>query len=427
MVYTQRLINTELPALGQCLASAYEVIELLQDKAGNKTLPNYLKPLAPGQSVEEIQNYADEIIAKSSDVVVLGTGGSSLGAQALVSLKEKRFNHNHHMPRIHFPDNLGPYTMDALLAELDLSRTHFLVISKSGNTAETLAQLMACMAAYRDLNAGQSLSEAFTIIVQPGNSTLRRLANRWRLPILDHDAEIGGRYSILSNVGLLPAALAGLDVAAVREGANSVLQDALQSKEACEVPAVLGAAAIYHTEQKNGGNINVMMPYDCRLEMFARWHQQLWAESVGKQSKGTTPVRALGPVDQHSQLQLYLDGPNDKYYTFISSDTGGAGPVIDAMLASDPSLGYMAGRTVGDLVAAEVRATIEALTNHGRPIRHLKIKELDERRLGGLIMHFILETVIGAHLYGVNAFDQPAVEEGKKLTLQYMEWGRRQL
>jgi glucose-6-phosphate isomerase len=165
-----------------------------------------------------------------------------------------------------------------------------------------------------------------------------------------------------------------------------------------------------------------MMPYLDRLERFAMWYRQLWAESLGKQGKGTTPVRALGPVDQHSQVQLYLDGPKDKLFTFIFGPTQGAGArITPALTAGDAELAYLEGRTVGDLAAAEGKATATALSQSERPVRILRLPQLDAETLGALLMHFMLETIIAAHLMEVDPFDQPAVEQGKILTRQYLK------
>lgn len=247
------------------------------------------------------------------------------------------------------------------------------------------------------------------------------MAEAHRFSIYDHLGDLGGRFSVLSLVGLLPAMIAGIDVIAVREGAAAVLGAFRDKKDISDIPAVMGAAMVEYLAAENGVTITVMMPYDSRLEAFARWHQQLWAESLGKAGKGTTPVRALGPVDQHSQLQLFLDGPADKFLTIVTADMAGSGPVIDAGLATDYGFEYLAGRTVGDLVAAEARATVQALIERGRPVREIRIAELAPRTLGALMMSLMLETVLTAGLLGVDAFDQPAVDDGKKLTISYLK------
>ena len=166
-----------------------------------------------------------------------------------------------------------------------------------------------------------------------------------------------------------------------------------------------------------------MMAYAGRLERFSRWFVQLWAESLGKDGKGTTPLGALGPVDQHSQLQLFIAGPRDKLFTVITVATEGQGPRIDAELAKRAGEPDFGGKTIGDLVAAQGRATAETLAKNGCPVRTIHLPRLDETSLGALMMHFFLETMIAAHLLGVDAFDQPAVEEGKVLAKRYLANG----
>jgi len=244
-------------------------------------------------------------------------------------------------------------------------------------------------------------------------------------PILDHDPGIGGRYSVLSNVGLLPAMLAGLDVAALREGAGETLDAALDAATPRESAPALGAAIGVGLSEQHGIGTTVILPYVDLLAHFGLWFRQLWAESLGKDGRGTTPIRAMGTVDQHSQLQLYLAGPADKMFTLVTSDIAGSGPIVPRDLASDPSLAYLTGKRMGDLLDAEQRATEQSLIRNGRPTRRFHIARLDEKTLGGLLMHFMLETIIAADLFGVNAFDQPAVEEGKVIARQYLgEMGR---
>jgi len=185
-----------------------------------------------------------------------------------------------------------------------------------------------------------------------------------------------------------------------------------------DVPAAIGAALSIACETMLGARAQVVMPYGDRLERFAMWHRQLWAESLGKNGKGTTPIAALGPVDQHSQLQLYLGGPRDKLYTIFTQGLAGKGPRI---VSADPELAYLNGRTVGDLADAEQRATIDTLIANTRPTRVFNVPTPDARTIGGLFMHFMLETIIAAHILGVDPFDQPAVEQGKVLAKKYLQ------
>jgi glucose-6-phosphate isomerase len=249
---------------------------------------------------------------------------------------------------------------------------------------------------------------------------LRALLGPVGAQVLEHDPGVGGRFSVLTNVGLLPAAIAGVDIAAVRTGAAVALAPVLEGRPPAEVPAAVGAALSVALAATRDKRIAVLMAYADRLERFTRWYVQLWAESLGKDGKGTTPLAALGPVDQHSQLQLFIAGPRDKLFTIITVDTAGRGPRIPSDLANLCGEPDFAGRTIGDLVAAQGRATAETLAKNGCPVRSIRLSRLDEKGLGELLMHFMLETIIAAHLMGVDPFDQPAVEEGKILAKRYL-------
>src|SRR6185437_846014 len=300
------------------------------------------------------------------------------------------------------------------------ARTGVIAISKSGGTAETLTQLLATVDWLRQALGKADIGDRIVALTEPRDSPLRRLAARRKLRLLDHDPGIGGRYSVLSNVGLLPAMIAGLDAAALREGAAAVLDATLGAASPREAPPALGAAIAMALNDRRGIGTSVLMPYADRLAFFGLWFRQLWAESLGKSGKGTTPIRAMGAIDQHSQLQLYLAGPADKMFTLITLAVAGDGRSMPPDLTDDRDLAYLAGRSMGDLLDAEQRATATSLIRHGRPTRRIDLERLDERSLGALLMHFMLETIIAADLIGVDAFDQPAVEEGKVLARQYL-------
>ena len=362
-------------------------------------------------------------------MVVLGTGGSSLGGQTIAQLADVGLRGAEAFrapPRMHFMDNLDPATYGTLLAKLPLASTRFIAISKSGGTGETLMQTAAALAAVKQTGLEARIGELFFGIsegVKPGKTNgLRNLLGP-SVEVLEHDPGIGGRYSGLTNVGLLPAAILGLDIKALRAGAAMTLAPLLAGDRPDKVAPAVGAALNVAAAADAGKNIAVMMAYAGRLERFSRWFVQLWAESLGKDGKGTTPLGALGPVDQHSQLQLFIAGPRDKLFTVITVATEGQGPRIDAELAKRAGEPDFGGKTIGDLVAAQGRATAETLAKNGCPVRTIHLPRLDETSLGALMMHFFLETMIAAHLLGVDAFDQPAVEEGKVLAKRYLANG----
>jgi glucose-6-phosphate isomerase len=384
------------------------------------TLP-LLKLPARRDDLEMLKPHADRF-AKFEHVVVMGSGGSSLSGKTLVALKEQGFGPLKGRPKLHFMDNVDPATFEAMTSRLPLDRTGFLPISKSGGTPETITAFFAAMAAL-GAKAGKDNVIAIT---EAADNPLRRLATRLGCPILEHDPKVGGRFSALSLVGLLPAMIAGVDCAAVREGAASVLDPVLAANDTKALAPAIGAALAVGLDRERGVNMTVLMPYVDRLETFAFWYRQIWAESLGKSGKGTTPIRALGTVDQHSQVQLYLGGPRDKLFTFLIEDTTGRGVLVTPeVTGGDKALDYLSGHTMGDLLLAEADATAATLIKDGRPTRLIRVKTVDERVMGALMMHYMLETMFAAELWGIDAFDQPAVEQGKVLTRQYLSQRRK--
>ncbi|WP_119167541.1 glucose-6-phosphate isomerase [Algihabitans albus] len=368
-----------------------------------------------------LRDVAATLMETCSHVAVLGTGGSSLGGQTLNALVDRGFGPPAGRPKLIFLDNVDPDSFSALFTSVDLSRLGVIAISKSGGTAETLCQFAILLhALLREVDESR-LAARVAVITEPRESSLKALAERFRLPVLDHNTGVGGRFSVLTNVGLLPASLAGLDLEALRAGAAAVLDGTLSATTTEGAAPALGAAVSIGLQRANGITQTVLMPYLDRLAHFGLWYRQLWAESLGKDGKGTTPIRAMGTVDQHSQLQLYLAGPWDKMFSVLRMDTQGEGRRVDPELLDDPRLDYLAGRRMGDLLDAEARATADTLIRNGRPTRQILIDAVDEETLGGLFMHFMLETILAAHLLEVDPFDQPAVEEGKVLARAYLE------
>ncbi len=359
--------------------------------------------------------------ARLDDVVVVGMGGSSLGGRTLYALSDRGFGPSDGGPRLHFLENVDPDTVAGLLAALDLKRSGVIAISKSGGTAETLAQILVLLPELEAAIGRDGLPSHLVTITEPRPSPLKALAERYDLPCFDHDPAIGGRFSVFSVVGALPALVAGLDVAAFRRGAGEVLQATLAAKRVEDSQPAIGAALNVGLAQERGLTQSVMITYEDRLAPFGLWYRQLWAESLGKDGVGTTPIRALGTADHHSQLQLYLAGPRDKMFTMVMPATAGAGAALPAGLAEAAGAGYLGGRTLGDLLDAAARATAETLARNGRPVRRFRLEVVGEAALGSLQMHFMIETILAADLLGVNAFDQPAVEEGKILARRYLD------
>ena len=413
-------------ALKAALTRAEGALEWLRARHADNRLPLLRLPETRGD-LETIRDAARQLADRATDIVILGTGGSSLGGQTLAQLAGfavPGVGSLRPPPRLHFIDNLDAHTYAELLARLPHATTRFVAISKSGGTAETLMQTIAALSALKEAGLQTRIPDLFLGISEPAKSGkkngLRDLLGKFRVPMLDHDPGVGGRYSALTNVGLLPAAMLGLDVGAIREGAGLALAPVLSKKPAAQVPAALGAALSTALAESKGKSISVLLAYCDRLQRLTHWYVQLWAESLGKNGKGTTPLAALGPVDQHSQLQLFIAGPRDKLFTVVTVGAGGQGPRIDGELAKLAGEPGFSDKTIGDLVAAEGRATAETLAKNGCPVRTIHIDRLDEESLGELMMHFMLETIIAAHLLGIDAFDQPAVEEGKVLAKKYL-------
>jgi glucose-6-phosphate isomerase len=371
------------------------------------------KPLlavpARGNDLPELLTLAARIRERFRYLVVAGAGGAGLSGKILSMMKPSLDG-----PTLYFLDNIDPHAIDDCLNAIECEETCFLIVSKSGETVETLSQFYLMLERVKSRLGEKAPGAHFIIITSPGNSPLRQSAEQYGIPVLNHESDIGGRFSALTNVGLLPAAIAGLDIAALRRGAQTVIAS-LKSDEPC-APAI--GAALQYAFMEKGRSMSVMLPYCERLAGFSSWYRQCWAESLGKGGKGTTPIRALGATDQHSQLQLYLDGPKDKLFHLITLKRAGTGQPIHA--PDLPGLDYLQGKTTGDVMEAEQRATLMTLTRHHCPVRHFELPELKEEHMGALLMHFMLEIIFMAKLLDVNPFDQPAVEQGKLLARDYL-------
>ena len=359
-----------------------------------------------------LNDVAGHIRSSFKHLIVFGTGGSSLNGQMLANLKyfvADQFN-------VIFLDNVDPHRFHAALAPIAFEETAFLCISKSGNTLETQAQfLLLCSMFGRKLGTSYSLGKNIFVITDPGDNPLRTIAAGIKATIIDHD-NIGGRFSTLTAVGLLPAMVLGLSAERLRAGACAMIDEHYQA-DAADCKAVLGAA-IHRYQAVLGYDICVTMPYIDRLSCFANWWQQIWAESLGKNGYCTTPIKAMGTIDQHSQLQLYLDGPRDKFFTLITMDSRGVGEKISA---HGSNMSLLDGKTLGDVMYAMQETTLQTLLANNLPSRRIDLPKLDEEIMGGLTMHFALETVLMSYFLQVNPFDQPAVEAGKIIAKEMLK------
>ncbi|QOL20077.1 Glucose-6-phosphate isomerase [Candidatus Bodocaedibacter vickermanii] len=368
---------------------------------------NLKKVLAYGHLAEKTKE-------RFTDIVLLGTGGSSLGAQVLCKLSRLEDD-----IRIHFFDNIDPLTFKHFWEKSRLETTLFLVISKSGTTPETLTQAIIAIARVESVVGKNRISDHFIVVTEPKSSPLKKLADRYGFMCIDHDQGIGGRFSALSLVGLLPAMLMSVPVDRVISGAQTLYTEFLLNPETHPITESVGL--MHQTAQTLNLTQTVFMTYVDQLEPLGRWFRQLWAESLGKNGKGTTPINATGTVDQHSQLQLYLDGPKDKLFTLITHPLNWVGDQVSTEISHAIGFEDMSGRTMGDLMQAEQSATIQVLKNNTRPTRIIEITEVSPEVVGALMMQLILETLLTADVMSVNCFDQPAVEQGKILARKYLE------
>ena len=385
-----------------------------------------------GETVRQISAFAEGLGQAYDHVLVLGIGGSALGTKALLNaLRRPGWNElddegRDFFPRLTVLENVDPTSVGAALHRIDPRRVLVNVISKSGGTAETMAQYLV-VRSWLEETLGPAASRHLVFTTDPGRGALREIATRDGIAALEVPPDVGGRFSVLSPVGLLPAALVGVDPRALLAGARRAIE-AAETDDLGRNPAALYAALHWAADTDLGARIHVLMPYTDRLREFAEWYRQLWAESLGKRVNrngrvvhvGPTPVGAVGATDQHSQVQLFMEGPFDKAITFAVVDDLGADVTIPARPDLPPDLAYLPGHSLGELLGAEYEATAAALARVGRMSCTLRLPDLSAETMGEAIMFFQLATGYAGVWYGVDPFDQPGVELGKRLTFAAM-------
>ena len=371
-----------------------------------KKIPS-LNILSDENLLEETKKISHQFREKKEKIIIFGTGGSNLGARALNNII---LNNN---ISLEFYDNIDPINFEKNFQNINFDTTGFLVISKSGTTPETLSQFSCIYQKSIELSKVKEFCSNTLIITEFKESPLYRIAKDNNCLLLEHHKDIGGRYSIFSNVGIVPAIISGLNINELFNGASEVIYNINKYK-----PYDLGR---YLTQKENlKFTNNVLMTYSDSLYFFGKWYLQLWAESIGKKNKGITAIHSVGTTDQHSQLQLYLDGPKDKYFTFITTDHSNKGMKINNEIFKNTSINYFQDKTMGDLMQAEQLATIETFKLNNFSFREIYIPKIDEKNLGKLISFSIIETIASCIYLDVDPFDQPAVEQGKKLTKTYL-------
>jgi len=392
--------------------------DLLRERPGFMRLPQTDEHAEASRALaEELQS------AGITDLVHVGIGGSALGPVAL----HRALGHPHHNrisdrpgPRIHFAENADPATVSAILDVVDLDHTWLNVVTKSGSTAETMANFLVARAALVEAVGEELARERVVFTTDPEGGYLNRIAEREGTRRLYIPEDVGGRFSVLTPVGLFPAVITGVDIDALLGGAAQCVEEVTQG--GAEHGAVLGAAYHYLMDTEKGRNVRVMMTYADALERLAAWFVQLWAESLGKEGKGSTPHGAVGTTDQHSQVQLYMEGPQDKVVEIVKVEEHPRDLAIPPSYDDLEGVGYLGGHTVGELLNAECDATREALAEAGRPNCAIVLGNLDAEHLGYVMQALEIQTAVTGALYGVNPYDQPGVELGKKIT--YAKMGR---
>ena len=361
-------------------------------------------------SNKNLLNYNIDFVKKfmngKKHFVVFGTGGSNLGARALININNKRNN-------ISFFDNIDPIFFEKSFNNIDFNSTGFIVISKSGTTPETLSQFGSIIEVASNNDKLKTLFSNTLVITEFSNSPLFNIAKKNKCLLLEHNKNIGGRYSVFTNVGLVPAIIAGLDVEEIYKGAFETFKDHQNSE-------FLKIGQIFKYQSKLNLNNNVIMTYSDSLYYFGKWYLQLWAESIGKNNKGITAIHSIGTTDQHSQLQLYLQGPRDKFFTFFTTDHKNKGLTINNDIFKDQNFKYFKDKKMGDLMQAEQMATLETFNINNFKFREINLNLINEKNIGSLMTGCIIETIASCVYFEVDPFNQPAVEQGKKLTKKYL-------
>ncbi len=378
-----------------------------------------------------VKEYASMVLDRFENILVLGIGGSALGGMALTeSLLHPYWNmlseeERKGYPRIFFLDNIDPDTMNALFDVLDLSKTLVNVITKSGSTAETMSQFLIIKDRL-EKELGDNYRYNIVATTDKKTGVLRQIAEQEGYKTFVVPDDVGGRFSVFSAVGLLPLALTGINIDSIVNGIKD-MDLALKNTDIHQNIAAQNALIHYLLDTKKGKKLSVMMPYSSRLKYVSDWYAQLWAESLGKNKDkdgndvnvGPTPIKSLGATDQHSQIQLYNEGPNDKIINFIrvkDFDTTLEIPQIFEYTG----IGYLGGKTINQLINAEADSTRVALADYKRPTVTITLDKVDGYHLGQLLYMLEVQTAIAGELYNINTFNQPGVEQAKNYTYALM-------
>jgi glucose-6-phosphate isomerase len=371
----------------------------------------------PDQDTAEIKKLGGEVREESDTFLLLGIGGSALGPRAVLEALSP-FHNLRERPKVFIYDNVDPRTLKHILSVVDLRKTTVNVISKSGSTAETAAGFMILWEEMKK-TVGADAAKRFVATTDPVSGNLRKIATDHGLRTLPIEKGIGGRYSVLSPVGLLPAEVIGVDSRELLRGAAD-MRSRCNTAELWKNPAYMFGGLLYLMNADGKRNVNVLIPYADGLKFLSEWFSQLWAESLGKDGKGMTPYPSVGTTDQHSQMQLWMEGPGDKVVTFIRVDEYAADYTIPGVFGDVEGTSYLSGHRLSELIKAEEESSELALARRGHPNMTIHIPSIDAYHLGELFQFFEIATAFTGLLLGINPFNQPGVEEGKNFTYGMM-------
>jgi len=422
------LTPTEQAAAQRAVLAAHATVagQVQRGELGYAKLPDH------ADYARQVRALVDRYRPNTTDLLVLGIGGSALGNIALQqALNPSTYNllgdAKRPGPRLFVLDNVDPALVDDVLKLLGrrLKSTLVNVISKSGETAETASEFLVVRELLRK-RLGAGYADRIVATTDAETGTLHEIAAREGYATLPVPGDVGGRFSVLSPVGLFSAAMCGIDIDALRAG-SAAMRDRCLRPDFGQNPACV-LAAVHHALMAKGKHIHVMMPYSNRLAGLADWYRQLWAESLGKRTDrggtevfaGPTPVRALGATDQHSQVQLYLEGPNDKLVVFLEVAKHPREVRVPQGFAEVPGLAYLQKARLGKLLNAEKTATEYALATSHRPSVTVRFDAITPPSVGEFFFLYEFTTSLMGELLNVNAYDQPGVKRGKKATFALM-------
>ena len=383
------------------------------------------------ETIWYVKEFASQVQGKFENVLVLGIGGSALGGIAVTEALLKPYwnlltpEQRNGSPRIFFLDNIDPDTISGLLSVLNLKKTLVNVITKSGSTAETMSQFMI-VKNILEQELGEDYRKNIVATTDKKTGILRQISEQEGYKTFVVPDDVGGRFSVFSAVGLLPFALVGLDIDEIINGVKD-MDLALKNTDINENIAAQNALIHFLMDTKKGKNLSVMMPYSSRLKYVSDWYVQLWAESLGKNKDkngndvhiGPTPIKALGATDQHSQIQLYNEGPNDKVINFIRVAEFDNTLEIPSIFEYT-GIGYLGGKTINQLINAEADSTRVALSDYNRPTITITLDKVDGYNVAQLLYMLEVQTAIAGELYNINTFNQPGVEQAKNYTYALM-------